>query len=163
MDELTQGLVGRSCDPRDLVADVIGTAGALGLMSFLSFRRAGLVVTACTIFGIANVSRVNLADVIPVASSAFYFVAYGALTAFWMECADLTGVVGESKVRWAAWSVGVPVVLLAVVCGSSIILRRTVSAESVMLSLGGIVAAALIVVLASRRGRKAGREEAAGH
>jgi VanZ family protein len=160
VDEWSQGLIGRSCDVRDLAADVIGAVAALVLMSFVSFRPAGLVVTACTIFGIANVSRVNLSDVIPVASSAFYFVAYGALTTFWMECAGLMPVGGRVSARWIALAVGVPVVFLAAVSGSSVVLRRTVSGQSVMLSLAGIGVAALIVMLTARRCSKEEGERA---
>ena len=85
IDELLQGWVGRSCDGRDLLADFAGVLAGLILFSFLSFWPGLLVVTAIVIFGLTNLARANLADLVPVMNAMFHFFAYGFFTAVWIK------------------------------------------------------------------------------
>ncbi len=148
-DEVIQGFVGRSCDVRDLAADMIGAIVGLSVMSFFTFWPAALVVTGCVIFGISNVSKVNLANVIPFVSSSFHLFAYGALTTIWIRHMQLFDSHNKPRLKSLALALGMPIAFLAFVSFSSIALGRTVSLRDTMLSLLGIGLAVLVLAIVS--------------
>lgn len=89
-DELTQGFVaGRICDPRDLLADLVGTFTGLAVFSFFSFWPASLLLIATTILIWANIAQTNLSDLIPAANALFHLISYSILTAMWIQCMRL--------------------------------------------------------------------------
>ena len=90
LDEWLQSYVaGRSCDVRDFFMDLAGALAGLILSSFLTFWPAGLLVASIFIFGITNVSRVNLAELLPVTNAVFHLFAYAILTVLWIQCTHL--------------------------------------------------------------------------
>jgi VanZ family protein len=90
LDEWLQTYISeRSCDIRDYFTDLTGAVIALILSSFFTFWPAGLIVTAIFIFGINNVTRANLAEMLPKINAVFHFFAYAILTFFWIQCMRL--------------------------------------------------------------------------
>ncbi len=148
VDEATQGLIGRSCDVRDVIADAVGAVGALVLVSLSGFWPAALTLVGIVLFGAANVTRVNLADVIPVCSSAFHVAGYATFTALWIQWKRLipTGAVPSMKQLLSTLSL--PLGFLGGVTASAAILQRDVSVRDTGLSV--VAVAATVAVFAIR-------------
>ena len=117
-DEWTQSFVaGRSCDPRDLVADLTGTCTGLAVFSFFSFWPAGLLLTAAAILIWANIAQTNLSDSIPAANALFHLISYAVLTAMWIQCMRLFVPAinpRNAESKWLVTAFAAPVVLLVI-------------------------------------------------
>ena len=85
VDELLQGYVGRSCDIKDFLANLVGVSGGLILFSFLTFWPALLAVTGITIFCLTNLARANLTELVPVTNAMFHLLAYAVFTMLWIR------------------------------------------------------------------------------
>lgn len=86
LDEWLQSyMAGRSASIADFYANLAGMVTGLILFSFLTFYPALLVVTAITIFLLTNLTRVNLADLLPVTNALFYLFAYAIFTTLWIR------------------------------------------------------------------------------
>jgi hypothetical protein len=150
IDELLQGYVGRTCDVVDFLVDLAGTVAALILLTFVTFWPACLVVTSIVIFLLTNLARANLADLLPVTSAIFYLLAYGLLTAVWIQCMHLFLSLKVRQPKWLIGALGPPTAFLFTVKFFSAILERNFTLRSVILSAVGIaavIAAAFLAVL----------------
>ncbi|MFQ6036326.1 MAG: VanZ family protein, partial [Sedimentisphaerales bacterium] len=86
IDEGLQSYVaGRSCDVMDFVANLAGTFTGAILLSVFTFWSVCLVVTGVTIFGLSNIARTNLADLLPGTNTAFHLFAYALFTLLWIR------------------------------------------------------------------------------
>jgi len=141
IDELLQGVVGRSCDGRDLLADFAGMLAGLILFSFLSFWPALLAVTAIVIFGLTNLARANLAELVPVTNAMFHFFAYGFFTGVWIRYMQFFPGIKTFKSKWVITTLIVPIVFLLAVKLSSVILGRYFGILDVILSVAGVALA----------------------
>lgn len=146
-DELLQGYMGRNCDVRDLLADFAGMLGGLILFSFLSFWPVLLAVTAIVIFGLTNLARANLAELVPITNALFHFFGYGFFTAIWIICMHLFLRIKTIRVKWAITALIVPIGFLLVVRLFSVVLGRHFGVIDVILSVGGITCAVIAVYL----------------
>jgi VanZ family protein len=145
-DELTQSFVpGRSCDPRDLVADLSGTCTGLIAFSFLSFWPAGLLVSTAIILIGANIAEANLSDVMPSVNAAFHLISYVLLTSVWIQCIRLFIPAINPRSTGAKWLV----TALAVPAGMLITakLLSLVSGRELVLMNMCISAVASVVVV----------------
>jgi VanZ family protein len=157
VDELVQGLVGRSCDIRDFGADVAGTATGLVLFSFLPFWPAALVVMGVVIFGVTNLTRVSLADLLPITNAMFHVVAHAVFTLLWIRNAELLPGTRNSGLRWVSTALAGPMALLLTVKVFSAILRRKFEWRDVVASIAGILIGVAVVVLARAIRRAVGK------
>jgi hypothetical protein len=149
LDELLQGFVaGRSSDIRDFFSDLVGAAAGLILCSFLTFWPAGLFVTATFIFGITNVTRTNLADLLPVTNAVFHLFAYVILTVLWINCMYIFSAVKAPKVRWLILAIAGPTGFLIIVKFFSAIAGKNLSPSDIIIAFGAI--AAVVTVFYSR-------------
>ncbi len=148
-DELSQDYVGRNCDIMDLVLDVAGTLTGLLLFSFFTFWPSALLVTGIVIFGITNITRVNLADMMPIVSAAFHLSAYGVFTVLWIINMRLFRPVRVLKIRWLLSALIVPIVFLLTVKIFSLFLGRVFDVLDVIISIGAIVIVTGVVFLPS--------------
>ena len=153
-DELLQGYVGRSCDIRDFAADLAAVITGLILFSFFSFWPAALLVAGATIFGITNVSRTNLADVLPITNTTFHLFSYAIFTMLWLQFIDLHLATKPPKPRWLIIALALPTGLLSAVKLSSAILGRGFRPMDVILAVGGIVAVVAAIYLTALFRRK---------
>ena len=167
-DEWLQGCVGRSCDIRDFAADLVGVLAGLILLSFFTFWPAALLVAGATIFGITNVSRTNLADVLPITNAMFHLFGYAIFTMLWLQFIDiflsgygLTLRQDESpkppKLRWLVIALALPTGFLLAVKLSSAILGRGFRPMDVILAVVGIVAAVAAIYLTALFRRRLAR------
>jgi VanZ family protein len=147
-DEFLQRYVaGRSCDIRDFAADLVGVLTGLILFSIFSFWPAALLVAGVTIFGITNVSRLNLADVLPITNAMLHLFGYAIFTLLWLQFIHLHLAQKPPKPRWLIIALALPLTFLLAVKLSSAILGRGFRAMDVILAVGGIVAAVAAIYL----------------
>jgi VanZ family protein len=155
-DEWLQGYVpGRSCDVRDFIADVAGTLTGLILFSFFTFWPAGLLVVGTIIFGITNIARANLVDLMPITNGIFNIFGYAIFTLLWvqymlnlrlyfsrtMENGHLFSPTKSTKLKWLITALAAPTVLLFSVKLFSVILGKGFAVRDMLISLGAIASA----------------------
>ncbi len=140
VDELLQGCVGRNCDVRDMVANLAGTLAGLILFSVFSFWPAALLVTGTVIFGITNIARANLAELVPVPNAIFHLFAYAIFTMLWVQYMHLLLSLKPPKPKWLMAALAVPIGLLLTVKLSSLVLGKNFGLREVIISVVGITA-----------------------
>jgi len=152
-DEWSQNYVaGRTCDVQDFLADVVGTVGGLVLFSVFTFWPAGLLVTAIVIFGVTNVTRADLAGLMPVTSAAFHLFAYAVFTALWVQYIRRFPSALRAPRGGAKWLMAVaagPVALLLIVKLFSVIAGRVFAVRDMLVSAGGIGVIVAVVYVAA--------------
>jgi VanZ family protein len=149
LDEWLQGYVaGRSSDVRDFFSDLAGVLTGLILSSFLTFWPAGLVIVAAFIFGVTNVTRANLADLLPVTNAVFNLLAYAILTVLWIQCLHCFLVVKALKTKWFILALAGPTGFLIIVKLFSAIAGKDFALSDIIISFGAI--AVVVTVFYSR-------------
>lgn len=140
VDELLQGYVGRSCDIKDFLANLVGVSGGLILFSFLTFWPALLAVTGITIFCLTNLARANLTELVPVTNAMFHLLAYAVFTMLWIrQIQPLPSKTSMPKRLIIA--LAVPIGLLLVVKLFSVVSGRYFTVFDVIISGAGIAIA----------------------
>ena len=163
IDELLQACVGRSCDVTDFLANLAGILTGLILSTFLTFWPAVLVVTGITIFLLANLTRVNLTELLPVTSRMFYLLAYGFFTMVWTRHMRFSLSLKAPQPRWLIEALGPPTVLLLSVELFSFITGRGLQfSRPVMSALGAATAVIAIFTTAMVRQRLAKKSSPRG-
>jgi uncharacterized protein YfiM (DUF2279 family) len=149
LDEWLQGYVaGRSCDVRDFFSDLAGALAGLILSSFLTFWPAGLLVVATFIFGITNVTRANLANLLPVTNAVFHLFAYAILTVLWIRCIYIFLALRAPKTKWLFLAIAGPTGFLIIVKLFSVINGKDIALSDIIISFGAI--AAVVTLFYSR-------------
>lgn len=146
-DELLQGCVGRSCDVRDFAADVAGVVAGLVVLSLFTFWPAALLVAGVTIFGLTNISRANLAELLPTANAIFHLFGYAIFTMLWLQLVNLRLASKPPQLIWLIIASALPAGFLLVVRLFSTILGRDFRFLDVILAAGGIVAVVVTIYL----------------
>jgi hypothetical protein len=139
VDEVVQSLVGRTCDAMDIAANITGILTGLLLFSFLTFWPAALCVTGIVIFGITNLLRANLAELLPVTNTVFHFFAYAFFSALWLYNMYLYTNRKSTVIKWFVMALAVPAGLLIIVKIFSAIMGRHFTAPDTIASLGAII------------------------
>jgi VanZ family protein len=148
LDERLQSFVaGRNCDVRDFITDLAGALAGLILSSFLTFWPVGLLVAAALIFGVTNITQVNLADLLPVTNAVFHFLAYAILTVIWINCMYLFHAAKAPKVKWLIVAFSGPAGFLIIVKLFSVISGKDSVLSDVIISLGAIAAVVALFYL----------------
>jgi VanZ family protein len=149
LDEWLQGYVaGRSCDVQDFYMDLAGVLVGLIISSFLTFWPAGLAVMVTFIFGVTNVTRVNLANLLPITNDVFHLIAYAILTVLWVQCMHFFTAVKAHKIKWLLLAVAGPTAFLIIVKSLSVITGKGLVLSDIIISFGAI--AAVVVIFYSR-------------
>jgi VanZ family protein len=151
IDELLQNYgVGRSCDIRDLFADVAAVITGLILLSVLTFWPALLVLTGTAIFSLTNLARANLADLLPVTNTMFHVLAYAFFTMLWLQNLRLWHQPKVLKSTWIVPALSLPFGFLLAVKLFSAILGKDFIIRDVVISAAAtavVIAVYLFVVL----------------
>ncbi len=148
IDELLQGVVvGRSCDAMDFLADLGGVITGLILLTFFTFWPAFLVVTGITIFALTNVTRVNLADLLPVTYTAFLLFSHGFLAILWIQNMHLFLPFKAPKLKWLIVASALPMGFLVTVKLFSIFAGRDFRQRDVIIAAVGIAAVIVTIYL----------------
>ena len=138
-DEVIQSFVGRTCDAMDIAANITGILTGLLLFSFLTFWPAALFVMGIIIFGITNLLRVNLAELLPVTNTIFNLFAYAFFSALWFYNMYLYTNRKSTGIKWFATALAIPTGLLIIVKIFSAIIGRQFTFPDTIASLGAIV------------------------
>jgi len=148
VDELLQGCVaGRSCDVQDFFADLAGTIIGLILFSFFTFWPAGLLVAGTVIFGITNIARANLADLLPITNTMFHLFAYAIFTLLWVQCVHLFLPAKAPEMKWLMPTLAVPTGFLISVKLFSVILGKDFAPSDLIISVGAVAAVVAAIYL----------------
>jgi uncharacterized membrane protein YuzA (DUF378 family) len=147
IDELLQGFTGRNCDVMDIVANIAGVFTGLILFSVLTFWPAALLVTGAVIFGITNITRANLAELMPVTNAMFHLFAYPIFSMLWICYMHLYLSIKPPKPKWLIAALAGPTVLLLTVKLFSVILGKGFELREVIISVVGIAAVITITYL----------------
>jgi hypothetical protein len=148
LDEWLQNYVpGRSCDVRDFFSDLLGALAGLILSSFLTFWPAGFLVVATVIFNIANVTRTNLADLLPFTNAVFHLLAYVILTILWIHCVCLFLAAKAPKAKWFISAIAGPAGFLIIVKSFSVITGKDFALSEIIISFGAIAAVVTVFYL----------------
>lgn len=146
-DEVIQHLVGRTCDAIDIAANIIGILTGLLLLTFLTFWPAAIFVTGIVIFGITNLLRENIAELLPVTNTIFHFFAYAFFSGLWLQNMRLHTHRKSSGIKWLAKALAVPAGLLITVKIFAAIIGRHFTTPDTIASLGAIIAVIAAVYL----------------
>ena len=149
VDELLQGFTGRNCDVMDIVANIAGTFTGLILFSVFTFWPAALLVTGAIIFGITNITRANLAELVPVTNAMFHLFAYPIFTMLWVRYVQPFPSLRPPKARWLITALAAPIGLLLTVKLFSVILGKGFAMPDTIISVAGIVVVAATIYLAA--------------
>jgi VanZ family protein len=148
IDELLQGVIaGRSCDAMDFFADLIGVLTGLILFTFFTFWPAFLVVTGITIFAMTNLSRINLADLLPVTYMLFLLFSHGFFSMLWIQNMHLFLPFKAPKLKWLIVALALPTGFLGSVKLFSIVAGRDFRQRDVMIAAIGIAAVVITIYL----------------
>jgi len=149
-DEWLQGYVaGRSRDVMDFVANLAGTLTGLILFSFFTFWPAALLVAGTVIFGLTNITRANLADVMPITNAMFHLFAYSIFTMLWIRYVQLFLSLRPPKPKWLITALAAPIGLLLTVRLFSVIFGKDFAVPDIIISVGGIVVVIATIYLAA--------------
>lgn len=140
VDEVSQNYVGRSCDIIDFVANLTGALTGLILFSVFTFWPAAVLVTGTVIFGITNIARANLADLLPITNAMFHLFAYIVFTVLWIQYLHVFEAMKAPKVKWLIPVLGGPIAFLLTVKMFSVILGRAFVMSDIIISVGAIAA-----------------------
>jgi len=149
IDELLQGFTGRNCDVMDIVANIAGTFTGLILFSVFTFWPAALLVTGTIIFGITNITRANLAELVPVTNAMFHLFAYPIFTMLWVRYVQLFPSLRPPKPKWLITTLAAPIGLLLTVKLFSVILSKDFAVPDIIISVAGIVVVVATIYLAA--------------
>jgi len=142
VDEVVQDYVGRTCDIMDFLANLAGIFAGLVIFSFVTFWPALLVVTAVTVFGLTNLAKANIAELLPVTDAVFHFVAYVCLTLLWIRFMKLYLMLKAGKIGWLMVALGMPLGFLFMVKLSSVILGRYSQPRDILIAASAILVVA---------------------
>jgi VanZ family protein len=154
LDEVLQVYVGRNCDVRDFLADLVGTLAGLVLFSLFTFWSVLLVLTGVTIFILTNLIRANLADLVPITNAMFHLFGYGFFTMLWLQCIHLFLPMKAPKPKWMMAALALPIGFLLTVKLFSVIFGKDFVVQDVIISTAGIITAVatIYVIALFRRG-----------
>lgn len=151
IDELLQSYVGRSCEAMDFVSDLAGALTSCIILTYLTFWPAAVVIVAVIIFGLTNIARQELAEVVPLTNAMFHLFSYAVFTLIWVHYTVSPQVrrsdtfrISKLEPKWLITTLTPPIALLVVVKGYSLAVGREFPIYDVVLSLAGIVGAAAI-------------------
>lgn len=148
IDELLQSVVvGRSCDIMDFFADLEGVITGLILLTFFTFWPAFLVVTGITIFALTNLTRINLADLLPVTYTAFLLFSHGFLAILWIQNMQLFLPFKAPKLKWLIVASALPMGFLVAAKLISVISGRDFRLQDVIVAAIGIAAVVITTYL----------------
>lgn len=131
-------IAGRSASIMDFWANLAGVVTGLIMLSFLSFFPALLAVTAIAIFLLTNLTRANIAELMPVTNALFHLFAYGFFTMLWIWY--VRPLLKLTKAKWLIVVLALPAGLLFITKLFSMLSDRNFSPRDVCIAGAAIIA-----------------------
>jgi len=159
-DECLQHYMGnRSTDPMDFIADVIGAAATLGMLTILSFWPTSVIIAGLTIYTLAVFTRANLTALLPVTMTAFHLITYAVFTLLWMRYLRQRLYPQSHSRLWVAISLALPLALVVVTKVSAMISGKAFEGWDMIAAVAGIFGAVAVTSIAGgllqRKARRA--------
>ena len=107
------------------------------------------MVAGTVIFGLTNITRANLADVMPTTNALFHLFAYPIFTMLWVRYVQLILLPRPPEPKWLITALAAPIGLLLAVKLFSVILGKDFAMPDIIISVGGIVVVAATIYLAA--------------
>jgi len=159
LDEWLQKFIpGRSSDIQDFFMDLAGVVTGLIICSFLTFWPAGLLVAATFIFGITNLIRANLSELLPFTGAVFHLISYAIFTILWIHCMNLFLAVKAPKLEWFISAILGPTAFLIIVKLFSIVTGKDFTISDIIISFVAITAVVTIFYTRASFRKKRGFE-----
>ncbi len=159
VDEISQPYVGRTCDATDLIANLAGSLTGLILFTIFTFWPAALIVTGVAIFGLTNIARANLTELLPVMYPVFHIFAYGFFTIIWVQVLRVYRPAKAARVGWLVNALAVPVASMLIIKFISHFLGSAIEPRQIFISAGSIVFVVVVIYLFSIYQKKTSREK----
>lgn len=157
IDEVSQPYVGRTCDATDLAANMAGSITGLVIFTIFKFWSAALIVAGIVIFGLTNIARANLTELLPVMYPVFHVIAYGLFTILWIKVLRVQGFTQSPGGGWLIITTSVPMAFMLAVKLVSSFLGSAIEPRQIFISAGSIVLVATVaffIVLFGGKGSK---------
>lgn len=147
LDEWLQGLVGRTADVRDFLADLAGALTSLAVLTVLPFWTGLLAMSAMAVFVCVNSARADMTQLLPLASTWLNPLIFAGFTGLTVYCVKTSKIAIFNAVkeggRWLL-PILLPCVLLIIVKGAGLMLHRPSTSRDTLLSGLAIIATAVI-------------------
>ncbi len=143
-DEWLQGLVGRSCNFPDFVANLTGIAAAFVLLSFFSFQPAMLIFTAVSIIVITKAAQMRFTGRFSFIKPAVYFLAYAFFTVIWCRFILSIKSLKTSRLKQLLAAFALPVTVLLAAVIFSFFLANSFQLPEIICSLAAIFTAVIV-------------------
>jgi hypothetical protein len=153
IDELVQPYFGRTRDLGDFFANAAGASAGLVMLAFLAFWQALPAMMAITIFGLTNLAKANLSELVPIIDAIFHIIAYGGFTLAWIQFMNLHFLFKNNVARLVS-AIVVPVVFLLIVKTGSLLLGRHFAPTDLLFSVLSIIGVAAMTVIFRTRTRR---------
>jgi VanZ family protein len=157
---LQRALGGRSMDPRDFVADVIGAVATLGMLSVLSFWPACIIIAGTTIYTLAVFTRANLTALLPVTMTMFHLMTHAVFTLLWIGYLRQRSRPPRNGPAWVAVSTSLPLALVVVTKASTMISGKAFERWDMLAAVAGIFGAVAAMSIAGALQRRAAMQAA---
>lgn len=159
VDEVSQPYVGRTCDAIDLAANLAGSITGLIIFTIFTFWSAALIVTGIVIFGLTNIARANLTELLPVMYPVFHVIAYGLFTILWIKVLRVHRFPQAPVGGLLIIIIAVPMAFMLAVKLISSFLGSAIEPRQIFISAGSIVFVATVAFFISLFGRKSGKAQ----
>jgi len=143
-DEIVQGMVGRSADFHDYIANLFGIAFAMGVLSVFHFWAALLTASVTSIFVISNLS--HLTGLYPQyhLNTLFHFSAYAGLSLIWIQHMERYLRLRQNRTLWLLAAPALPLAMLTLVLAAAPLYNKMVWWPDVATAVFGIFAAIVV-------------------
>lgn len=152
VDEWLQGLVGRSCDFLDFLANLTGVVAAFVVLSFFSFWPALLIFTAVSILVITKAAQMRFTGRLSFIKPAVYSLAYAFFTISWCRFICSVNFLKSSALKWLSAAFVLPVTVLIAAGIFSFIIGNSFQLPEIICSLAAILAAVTVTYFTRRFG-----------
>jgi len=149
-DEWLQGLVGRSCDFLDFVANLTGVVAAFVLLLFLSFWPALLIFTSVSIIIITKAAQMRFTGRLSFIKPAVYFLAYAFFTFLWSRFICSIQSLKNSALKWLVAAFALPLIILLAAGIFSFFLANSFQLPEIVCSLAAIFSAVIVSYFAKK-------------
>jgi VanZ family protein len=157
-DEYLQSFVAdRTMDPKDFLADVVGTVAALAVLTVCSFWPAAVIVAGATIYTLTVFTRANLTALLPVAMGVFHLSTYAVFTLLWIGCMRQGLSLKRNSFVWLVALAGLPAALLVATEVSAMVSGKPFVGEDVIAAAAGILGSITAISIAGLLDRRDAR------
>ena len=155
VDEWLQSFItGRSPSIYDFLANLSGVATALVLFTFFRFRQVSLIVLASLILTATTVTKINLAQLIPITYTIFHLFAYACFALLWGRFLKYKRSLSTvPNLKWLSIVLVLPLALLAAAKLLSILLEKSIRPIDITAAIVGVVIAVAVSYFTALRSK----------